>query len=50
MSQGEAMNVLNIRLRRVRLSREAVGLGFFYAGMLAFFIYAIATLVSSGPL
>ena len=44
------MNVLNIRLKRVRLSREAVGLGFFYAGMLAFFAYAIVTLIRSGPL
>ncbi len=49
--QGEeAMNALNIRLKRVRSNREAVGLGFFYVGMLAFFIYALVSLVRSGLL
>ena len=46
----EAMNALNIRLKRVRSNREAVGLGFFYVGMLAFFIYALVSLVRSGLL
>ena len=44
------MNALNIRLKRVRSNREAVGLGFFYVGMLAFFIYALVSLVRSGLL
>ena len=44
------MNAINIRLKRVRTNREAVGLGFFYAVMLAFFIYAIVVLVRSGLL
>ena len=42
------MNALNIRLKRVRTTREAVGLGFFYVGMLTFFMYAILRLVISG--
>lgn len=46
----EAMNALNIRLKRVRSTREAVGLGFFYVGMLAFFIYALVSLVRLGLL
>ena len=44
----EVMNAMNIRLKRVRTMREAVGLGFFYVGMLAFFMYAILRLVISG--
>jgi len=48
MSREEAMNTLHIRLKRVRSSREAVGLGFFYTVMLAFFIYALVSLLRSG--
>ena len=46
----EAMNALNIRLKRVRSNREAVGLGFFYVVMLAFFIYVLVSLVRTGLL
>jgi hypothetical protein len=37
-----------IRIKRVRTTKEAVGLGVFYAGMLAFFLYAILNLVAAG--
>jgi hypothetical protein len=46
----ETMNAINIRLKRFRSNREAIGLGFFYAGMLAFFIYALVTLLRSALL
>jgi len=45
-----AMNAIHIRPKRVRSNREAVGLGFFYVGMLTFFIYALVSLMRSGLL
>jgi hypothetical protein len=43
------MSERQIRLKRIRSTKEAVALGVFYAGMLAFFLYAILNLVDSGP-
>jgi hypothetical protein len=44
------MNEQELKVKRVRTTAEAVGLAFFYLGMLAFLVYAILGLANSGVL
>ena len=38
------------RDRRVQTAAEALGIGFFYIGMLAFFVYTLRQVLESGLL